>query len=439
MRIGLRDAWASQRLPAIVGLGVVVSGLAFSFLWIPVADHRSGWVQPGDLWGTFHSAQYVAWGDIGDISRAVMLPGIAVLLAPVALLCGTFGLVSGAPIPLAHPSAWPVLAPVEFVLGSLVLVPLDALARRHGVSDRRRIFLSVLEGAVVWPVVAMWGHPEDTLAIATFIVALMALMDRRWRAAGWWFGISVAFQPFVLAVLPLLVLGLVPGVRTRVAFVCRSALPSLTLLGIPLLRNWHLTMTTVLEQANYPSIDHPTPWLFLAPVLHSGHRVTRLTVLRSASGFHFLHHGSMVGPVVGTGPGHLIALVIGLGVGLWAWRHPPSADGLLWLAALCLTLRCVFESVEDPYYVWPALALLLVAAASRGGWRVFAMAGLAAALTVFAEYHLGTWAWYLPVVGILGAGLACGYPARGVVSRPRTALSDSQMSPDIAPSAAAVA
>lgn len=423
----------------VVALLVVATGLLFSFFWYPVVGHRSGWVQPGDLWGTYRSAQYVAWGDIGDISRAVTLPGIAVLLAPVALLGSMFGLVAGAPMPLAHPSVWPVLAPTVLLLGASVLVPLDTLARRRGITGRRRFVLSLLEGAVLWPVVAMWGHPEDALAIGTSILALTAAGDRRWRQAGWWFGLSVAFQPFVLALLPLLGLGLVPGIRPRVAFVCRSAAPSLALLAIPLVENWHLTITTVLQQANYPSVDHPTPWLFLAPLIRSPRPVTQTRVLQSASGFHVFHHATMLGPAVGTGPGHLIALAVGLAVGLWAWRRPPSAEGALWLSALCLALRCVFESVEDPFYVWPALALLLVAAAAHRSWRLPAMAMLAGALTVFAEYHLGPWTWYLPVVGMLGAGLACAWPARGVVGQARAASRGSRVSRDAAISTAIAA
>ena len=35
--------------------------------------------------------------------------------------------------------------------------------------------------------------------------------------------------------------------------------------------NWTATIRAVTRQPNWPAIDHPTPWLFLAP--HLGHKV----------------------------------------------------------------------------------------------------------------------------------------------------------------------
>ena len=49
----------------------------------------------------------------------------------------------------------------------------------------------------------------------------------------------------------------------------RSAplLPAVALLAIPLAQSWANTSRALFQQPNYPSIDHPTPWLALAPVL----------------------------------------------------------------------------------------------------------------------------------------------------------------------------
>lgn len=410
--VAWRELLRQRRTPLVLGGATVLSGLAFSFFWIPLTGHGSGWVQSTDLWGIYRSAQYVAWGDIGDIARAVTLPGIAVLLAPVALVAGTFGMSASYPHLLAHPTAWLVLAPVEMTLGALALLPLDALAVRQGIRGRRRIALCAAEATVLWPLVVMWGHAEDALAIGASVAALMAVMDRRWRPAGWWFGAAVALQPLVLVLLPLVVLGLVPGISERVRFVARSAIPSAVLLAIPLARNWQLTTSTMFQQANYPSIDHPTPWLFLAPVVRPAHWAAYTRVVHSTAGFA-VHRGRyLVSPVVGTGPGHLVALGVALLVGLLAWRLPPTPSGVLWLGALCLTLRCAFGSVEDPYYVWPALALLLISAAAQRGWQFPIALGAALAETVFAEFHLGPWSWYVPVILLLGVGLACAWPSR---------------------------
>lgn len=407
----------ARRVPLMAGTGFVVTGLAFSFCWFPLSGHGSSWVQSRDLWSIYRSAQYVAWGDIGDIARSVTLPGIAVLLAPVALLAGSLGLSTAFPLALPHPTAWLILAPVELVLGALALLPLDALAVRHGIGGRRRLALCAAEALVLWPVVAVWGHPEDALAVAASVLAVMAASDCRWRHAGWWFGIAVAMQPFVLALLPLLVLGLVPRMRDRVLFLLRSAAPSAALLAIPLLRNWQLTTSTMFNQANYPSLDHPTPWLFLAPVLHPGHWATAERAFRVGSRFHVYRYQHWVGAVVGTGPGHLIALAVSVVVGLWAWRHRPSPEEALWLAAACLVLRCIFESVEDPFYVWPALAVVLVVAATRGGWRLPVVVAISVGLTVFAELHLSPWGWYAPVLAMLAVVLACAWPGGGLAAK----------------------
>lgn len=419
--MALRSWTRRRRVPLGVGLLVVATGLAFSFLWLPLTGGGSAWVQSGDLWATFRSAQYVAWGDIGDISRAITLPGIAVLLAPVALVSRALDLSVAYPMSLPHPTAWLVLGPTELVLGALVLLPLDELAVRHGVRGARRVVLCVAEGIVLWPLVAIWGHPEDALAVAAAVKCLMAASDRRWRATGWWFGLAVVMQPVVLVLLPLIGLGLVRGILRRLVFLARSAAPSAALLAIPLARDWHRTVKTVLEQANYPTLNHPTPWLFLAPVLRPGHWVTTQVAYRSVSGFTVHTSHRYIGAVVGTGPGHLLALGFAVLVGLWAWRRPPTLSGVLWLAAASLALRCVFESVETPYYVWPMLALVLVAAAGRPGWRFPLVLATSASATVFAEYHLGPWTWYLPLMLLLGIGLACAWPEGGIRSEPDVA------------------
>lgn len=432
-------AWLRRkRLPLVVGALLVATGLAYSFLWAPITGRGTGWEQPGDLWWTFRSSQYVAWGDIGGIAHAVTLPGIAVVLAPVALISGWMGLSVGYPLPLPHPSAWLLLGPIEMIVGALVLVQLDELSLRHGISGRRRWALCFGEAVTLWPMIVMWGHPEDALAVGASTSAVIAAVDRRWARAGWWFGVAVVMQPLVVSLLPLLVLGLVPGLRARALFVVRSATPSACLLAIPLARNWQLTTRTILQQANYPAIDHPTPWLFIAPVLEPAHWLNDLQIVHTASGFHVDQHHHLVGPVVGTGPGHLIALALSLAVGIWAWWRRPSIAEVVWLAAACLTLRCVFESVENPYYVWPALALILVGVATRGGWRLPTALLLSLALTVFAEYHLSPWGWYLPVVGMLGAALVCAWPGRGRSGQPLAPLVGGLVSPGETPPRVAV-
>jgi hypothetical protein len=48
------------------------------------------------------------------------------------------------------------------------------------------------------------GHPEDAVAIALAVYALIFTLDTRFVGAGWLFGVAVAFQPLVLLMLPVL-------------------------------------------------------------------------------------------------------------------------------------------------------------------------------------------------------------------------------------------
>ena len=96
----------------------VAVGLLYSFLWLPIVEHRTGWVQPGDIWGSFRAAHYIGWGDITDLytpgTGFISFPGIAVLMAPVAFITGHLGMSESYPRWLAHPSAWLVLSPSSF-------------------------------------------------------------------------------------------------------------------------------------------------------------------------------------------------------------------------------------------------------------------------------------------------------------------------------------
>ena len=66
--------------------------MAYCLLWAPVVRHTHSWVVPWDIWGAFRSAQFIGWGDLGNVYGAgtglVTFPGILLLFAPVAMLAG---------------------------------------------------------------------------------------------------------------------------------------------------------------------------------------------------------------------------------------------------------------------------------------------------------------------------------------------------------------
>ena len=186
---------------------------------------------------------------------------------------------------------------------------------------------------------------------------------------------------------------------------------SVVLLGIAFGTNWSQTYEAVVVQPTPPALNHPTPWVHLAPVV-TGRRVFVAGFVGSGS----ISAQTNTGDVSVTGgPSRTVVLLLAVGIGIVAWRRRPSGPMLAWLAVLALSLRCFFEPVMTDYYLAPPLLAALVLAA-RAGSRRFAVAAVTSVtVTVYSYHHLGEWAWWLPVTAALFLVLACGYPAKGNV------------------------
>ncbi len=226
-----------RRWPLAVMLTFVIVAMVYSFCWNPIVHHSHDWVIPGDIWSTFRAAHWVGWGDLGGIygtdTQLVTFPGIAVLLAPVAMVSGVLGLgESHAPIFNSQPSSWLLLGPVILLLGSTCLLALDSMAEELGVAWPRRIALSCLEAVIIFQVIALWGHPEDMLALSFALYALLALFRGRWSLSGWLWGAAIVTQPLVLLLFPLAFARTPTPQRVRLCLY--GALPSLLLLSAPL-------------------------------------------------------------------------------------------------------------------------------------------------------------------------------------------------------------
>jgi hypothetical protein len=389
---GTRERAARRAWPIACTFASIATGLAFCLAYRPLVGDGTSWIVPGDIWGTFRSAHLIGWGDFGDIynggTNLVTFPGILLLLAPVAMVAGALGMSESFPLALPHPSAWIILGPYEIALSCVALFALDALAERLGVPRRRRALLCVAEAAVLWNVSVVWGHPEDALAVGFALYALIGVLAGRYRAAGWLMGAAVVTQPLVLLMLPVLLA--VAGRRGAPSLIVRAMAPAVFLLAVPLVAEFHATAHTLVDQPNYPVLDHATPWTALAPRLGG--------------------HGKDV--AVAGGPGRLLALVFAGLLGLWARRWRDRPDLVTCACALALALRCFTESVMVPFYVWPALAVGLVACATIGNGRLVVAVLLATPATVYADLHLSLWVWWLPVTGAIVAVLGLGVPMR---------------------------
>jgi hypothetical protein len=382
-----------------VTIAVVLSGMAYSLWWAAVVRHKSWyWITPADIWYSVRTAHWIDWGSLSFVysnprSELITLPGFEVLLAPFVVLGSALGLSENAPglFPNVHPQAWLLIGPISLASAALALFAFDGLAKRLGVGMGKRRVLTVFEAGALWPGLAMWGHPEDVLAVGLAALALSMLLDDRRAVAGWLLGGAIAMQLWVVLVLPAFVAFV--GLRKGTALVARAViLPGFLFLAVAI-PDLHDAVRTLLRQPAVPSVNHATPWVLLSPKLP---------------------HGMVAG-----GPARSIAIVVALGAGAIArtWRHDPTR--VVWLMAMVLGARCVFDAVMVPYYVMPAVALALVAAATAPPAR-FALTAIAAAgLTVMTFTHHGLWEYWLMMTALIGAVLGMAWP--GETSRPLNA------------------
>jgi hypothetical protein len=375
----------------MVTLLVVASGMAYTLWWPAVVRHASWyWSEPGDIWGTVRAAHWVGWGGFSFIyssqSALVTLPGFHVLLTPVVMLSSALGLSETAPglLPLPKPQAWLLIGPVTLACSAVALFAFDALARTMRVGRGRRRLLALAEAAALWQVIAVWGHPEDVVALGLAVFALDQMLKRHWTAVGWLLGAAIGMQLYAIALVPLF-LGVV-GFRRAPALLARAAvIPGFLFVAVAV-PNPHATFHALFDQPNYPKVDFPTPWVLLAPKLGHG--------------------------AVAAGPGRIIGLAVACAIGVLASRRRDFPSSIIWLAALALAVRCLFESVMDPYYVVPAIALALVAATKRGWirWCLASMAG--AGLTELTYFRPGMWIYWLEMTGVVAVLLFVTWPKR---------------------------
>jgi hypothetical protein len=374
--MSIKQTVGAHKAPLIVTAAVVVTGMLHSFFWETLTQHglfRDYWWVPGDIWATYRTAHWIGWGAYGSLYSGtgayLTTPGIALVLAPVAMFTHALGMSESFPYSLMHPAAWLVLGPVEMLLGCSALFGLDALGRTLGVEGRSRWMLCAVEGVLLWQVTVLWGHPEDPVAIAFAAYAIVAALEGKRSRSAWLLGAGIAFQPLVVVVLPLIVGR--SGMKKATAVVARAAGPSVAMLIVPFASNFHDTWVAVVEQPTELSFARVTAWTRFAPVIAKG--------------------------TVSCGPTRVVAVAGACGVGFLVLRgrHRCSPATMVWCAAVCLALRFVMESAEEPYYIWPALALFVLASVSqhRARFRITCLLGVGLTVASYVDYT-HTWMWW---------------------------------------------
>ena len=243
--------------------------------------------------------------------------------------------------------SWWVVYGFSLGVSLAALFPLDALARRCGITGLRRGALLVALGVSLWSLAVPWGHPEDGLAMGFLAWAALRALDGRWRPAGWLLGFGIAVQ--TLAVLGAPIVFAMAGVRRWPRLLARAVIPGLIAIAIPLIGDPSDTLRQVVKQPTYPLNRNAriTPWLSVVPHPHVG--------------------------IVDAGWPRTVAVLLAFLLALlvirwWGPSGTLTPSALIWTIGVSLSLRCVFESVMFSYYLMPPLLFFLVAAFNdRGG------------------------------------------------------------------------
>ena len=394
--------WPVRRaFPLLAVIVMICVGMAGT-IWGPVYYGQHTWAVPDDLWATLVAAQRFLHLDLAGLYTAptnlVSFPGTAVILVPVAAIMDAAGIAIHAGRQGVHPAGWLVAGPLETLIAGVALFAADAIAQRLGVNLLKRFLLAAAGATALWNVTIRWGHPEDAVAVGLLMYAALALASERPSRAAWLAGCAVAVQPLVLLAFPLLAAATAP--RRLPGFVARAAVPPVALLAAAAAANWTATIHAVTNQPNAPTIDHPTPWIYL-PLLAP-----------------HMPDGS-----IAAGPARALAILVACGCAAVTWRHwqmarlagrwrPDDVADLLWWIAVALALRTVFEPVMVSYYVWPPLAVALVAA-SRDWIRLLPTTVTVTVLTFLSQGSWrNPWVWWTPIVAVLALTLAFARPRR---------------------------
>ncbi len=253
-----------------------------------------------------------------------------------------------------------------------------------------------------------WGHPEEFLAAALCVGAILAALRERTLLAALMLGLAVATKQWaVIAIVPTLLAA--SGQRIRLLFVAGALAVAIALPALVLSPQSVIATHSSLVQAQ-PVASPPNVWWLIS--------TPRTTTEREAGAPGF---AAKIPQWAGT-LSHPLIVLLGVPLGWLFWRRraqltPADALGLF---ALLMLARCLLDPWNNDYYHAPfLLSLLAWEALARDGWpRVTLFAGAALALTFPADidsmsalsadslrYCLTYLVWALPLAGWLSMAL----------------------------------
>lgn len=393
---GCAGALGRRRLALAVSVLAVVGAMAFSMVDTTVLHGVGGWwMEAGynDFWRAWSNAADMTYsggyGHVFGLDTALeTTPAWLVVIAPVARLA--FGLSFPYPGAVTYPGAFLVAGPLFLAAVALPLCAADRWMQFLGVTELRRRALVLGAMAVTLPPMALFGHPEDIIALGSMLYGLLAALEGRRWAAGWWLGVALAFQFLAFLAVPLALLLLGRQRRWPLALLPMVGVP-LAVLAVPLVADPSATIGSIVHQKVYQDLGFISPTWNLDPGVGAFIRVAVALVAVPA------------------------AVVV--------WRRLPDdrgsrADLLVWSLGVLFALR-VFEPELVPYFLAPALSLAPLSACRAPWWRL----GSVCALAVWTNWWLHDpvdarwWAW-LVLIALLGALAWLGYPRRAAAATP---------------------
>ena len=325
----------------VTALGVV-GAMAFAMLDWSLLHGSGQWFNAkfGDLWASWASSADMTFG--GGYGHVYLLDGgletaptIQVLLAPVARIA--FNLSFPYPGVVLYPTAFLVVGPLFLGCMALPICAADRLLSYMGVTDPGRRLAVLGTMAITLPPIALYGHAEDLVALGAMLYGLVASLDGRHRAAGWWLGAALAFQFLAFLAVPIALVLL--RRRQWLGAIVRMVVLPLSVMVVPLAVEPKSTLLQIFHQKVYDDFG------FISPTWH-----------------------------LDPGAGSIIRAVVALTaipVALIVARTLPgdrqgAANLVVWALAALFALR-VLEPELVPYFLAPALALGPISA-SRGPW-----------------------------------------------------------------------
>jgi hypothetical protein len=353
------------RLALLLTLLTIGLGLLASMVLVPLVSGYRGWMAPEDAWPSILAGQYVSNGAIGFVYSSspfyVVTPLLALLLAPTTLLADHLNLLYDYPYKVPHPTVWLVVGPYAMALS----FPLYLAARRLA----RQVGLAAQAAAVQWaalilaviPMSVLYGHFEDALGLAALMLAVVLLLQERYRPAAVALGVAIACKQSAVLGLPLLI-ALAPK-EQRMGMAVRSLAIPAVFVALPLIRDWHNATAALFGAKSYPHpISHTALWVAPSQV------------------------------VTGT-PGRLVAVLFAAAVGWWMRDRGEDVPLIMAAFGLVLLSRMIFEPRVLFYYLGPGLMFLLLHERLTTGhwWRTSAAGCL---LMAYFHLHLLPVAWW---------------------------------------------